>query len=160
MWDLNLPLRDVLARLALAMAFGALVGLERQIRHKAAGLRTMTLVGLGAAMFVLAGEEVIASSAPTTAVPTIMPVIAAVVTGVGFLGAGTIMRDAGRVAGVTTAAAVWVTAGIGIVCGLGELVLATLCAAATFVTLLVVRIVEGPLVRGEHDSGGDQASPK
>ncbi len=142
-WDLSLPLRDVALRMALAVIIGALIGLERQARHKPAGPRTMMLVALGSALFILATDEVVASLAGAEKASVLGRAVAGVITGVGFLGAGTIMRESGRVAGVTTAAAVWVTAGIGVACGLGELVLATLFGGAALVTLLIARRFEG-----------------
>lgn len=155
MWDLSLPLRDVALRMGLAVVIGALIGLERHARLKPAGPRTMMLVALGSALFVLATDEVVAALSSKERADVLGRAVAGVITGIGFLGAGTIMRESGRVAGVTTAAAVWVTAGIGVACGLGELVLATMFGGAALVTLLIARRFErdtffGPSPRSPH----------
>jgi putative Mg2+ transporter-C (MgtC) family protein len=142
MWDLDLHFLNVVLRLGLAIGFGAAIGYERQRRHKPAGMRTLMLVALGAAMFVLVIEEVLASATDPPRLPMLATVMAAVIGGIGFIGAGAIMRDSGRVGGVTTAAAIWVTAGIGIACGVGELALAVICGAATLLTLALGRVAD------------------
>ncbi len=148
MLDLSLGLADVLGRIGLAVLFGGLIGLERHQRNKPAGVRTMMLIALGSCVFVVAAEEVLTSRTSERAADSIARVLAGIIGGVGFLGAGVILRDAGRVAGMTTAAAIWVTAGLGVVCGLGEFGLALLSAAAAIATLVVVRFVEDYLLRG------------
>ena len=108
----------VFLRLAAAVAVGALIGLDRELRHKPAGLRTLALVALGSAVFVLETID------PTRGAYTdaTARVIQGVVTGVGFLGAGSIMRGAGdeSIRGLTTAASIWLAAATGIACGLAN----------------------------------------
>jgi putative Mg2+ transporter-C (MgtC) family protein len=115
---LPLTYQDVFARLAAAVAVGALIGLDRELRRKPAGLRTMALVALGSAVFVLAtlGEAGGATSDATSRV------IQGVVTGVGFLGAGAILRNQSEesVRGLTTAASTWLAAATGVACGLAN----------------------------------------
>lgn len=151
MWDLALPLWNVAIRVGMAVLFGALIGFDRERRGKAAGMRTLMLVSLGAATFVIAGEEVVASTPGADRPATLFRLIAAVITGIGFLGAGTIMRDRGRVEGVTTAAAIWVTTGVGVLCGLGEIILATFSAVVAIATLTVVRLTEKPIASDIDD---------
>src|SRR5947208_1000494 len=105
----------VLIRLAAAVGVGALIGLDRELRRKPAGLRTLALVALGSAAFVL--ETIDATRGGYT--DSSSRVIQGVVTGVGFLGAGTIMRGAGdeSVRGLSTAASIWLAAATGIACG-------------------------------------------
>ncbi len=112
-------------RLLLASCLGALIGVERQWRQRAAGLRTNTLVCLGAAAFVDLG---------TTIAPSTTQVIAYVVSGVGFLGAGAIMKDGGSVRGLNTAATLWCSAAVGACAGSGEML------DAVFVTALLIAI--------------------
>lgn len=102
-------------RLALALALGAVLGLERQVRHKAAGTKTHALVALGAALFVLLAEGIPGdASAPGR-------VAGQIITGIGFLGAGAILRrDSSTVTGLTTAATVWCAGAIGTLAGLGS----------------------------------------
>lgn len=103
---------DTLLSLSAAFVLGALIGLERQYRQRTAGLRTNVLVALGAAIFVdmanrLGGHE------------GALHVVAYVVSGVGFLGAGVIMRDGMTISGLTTAASIWATGAIGVLVGVG-----------------------------------------
>src|SRR5271165_128807 len=113
------------SRLLLALILGACVGAERQWRQRAAGLRTNTLVCFGAAAFVDLGLRV----APGTT-----QVIAYVVSGVGFLGAGAIMKDGGSVRGLNTAATLWCSAAVGACAGAGEMF------HAVFVSVLLIAI--------------------
>lgn len=116
---------DSYPRLLLALILGICIGAERQWRQRAAGLRTNTLVCLGAAAFVDLGLSVI---------PGTNQVIAAVVSGVGFLGAGAIMKDGANIRGLNTAATLWCSAAVGACAGAGKLF------DATFVTLLLVAV--------------------
>jgi putative Mg2+ transporter-C (MgtC) family protein len=112
-------------RLLLALILGACVGAERQWRQRAAGLRTNTLVCFGAAAFVDLGS---------TIAPGTTQVTAYVVSGVGFLGAGAIMKDGGSVRGLNTAATLWCSAAVGACAGAGELL------DAVFVSALLIAI--------------------
>lgn len=115
----------------LAGLLGALIGAEREFRQKAAGLRTNTLIALGSALFTILSVEL------SRDVPGADPgrVAAQVVTGIGFLGAGAILRTGSDIRGLTTAATIWVNAAIGVAAGTGQYGLA---AAATLVALLVL----------------------
>lgn len=119
----------VILRLAIAAILGALLGLEREHSGKAAGVRTHMLVAVGAAIFVLVPQQMQMPDAEVSRV------IQGVITGVGFLGAGTILKStsAETVKGLTTAAGLWLTAAVGIAAGLGRegsAVLSTLLALA------------------------------
>jgi putative Mg2+ transporter-C (MgtC) family protein len=122
--------------LGLALLLSALIGVERQIRQKSAGLRTHTLVGVGAALFVLISKygfrDVLV---PGQVVLDPSRVAAQIVTGIGFIGGGLIFVRRDAVRGLTTAAAIWVTAAIGAAAGAG---LPVLAACATAVYFLVV----------------------
>ena len=123
----------ILVRVLLAALLGGLIGLDRQHLRKPAGVRTMLMVALGASLYTLVGLH-IADSADPRGIDALSRVIQGVVGGIGFLGAGIIIRDRGRVRGVTTAAGLWVTAGVGVACGLGATVLAVLAALVAIVT--------------------------
>ena len=113
-------LADMLIRIALAGILGGLIGLERQMRAKEAGLRTHILVGIGSAMFMLVSKYGFADMLTNDHVALDPSRIAAqVVSGMGFLGAGTIIIQKQIVKGLTTAAGLWVTAAIGLVIGSG-----------------------------------------
>lgn len=124
--------------LGLALLLSAFIGVEREIRQKSAGLRTHTLVGVGAALFMLISKYGFSDVlVPGRLVTDPARVAAQIVSGVGFLGAGLIFVQRGSVRGLTTAAAVWVTAGVGAAAGAG---LAWLAAAATGVYMLVTLV--------------------
>jgi putative Mg2+ transporter-C (MgtC) family protein len=128
----------VLARMLVASMLGALLGAERQRAGKAAGLRTHMLVALGASLFVLFPAEA------GMAVADLSRVIQGVATGIGFIGAGTILKrpENEEIRGLTTAASIWLTAAIGMSVGAGHLWLPVVCAAAAWVILSVVGRVE------------------
>ncbi|HVO51379.1 MAG TPA: MgtC/SapB family protein [Thermoanaerobaculia bacterium] len=125
------------ARLLASGLLGGLIGAQREKVHSAAGFRTHILVALGSALFVLAGREAGFSSADTSRV------VQGVVAGIGFLGAGTILKlaDKGEVHGLTTAATIWVTAAVGAAVALSQIWLAAVAAAVTWAVLaLAVRL--------------------
>lgn len=119
-------------RLLLAAVLSGIVGLERQLRGRAAGLRTHILVGLGATLITLAGV-LLSGAADSGGIQIDSTRIAAgVITGIGFLGAGAILRSGDIVRGLTTAASIWFTAGLGVIIGLGFLAVASV---ATLIAL-------------------------
>jgi putative Mg2+ transporter-C (MgtC) family protein len=124
--------------LAAAFALSSLIGLEREWRQKSAGLRTHTLVGVGAALFVIISKygffDVLS---PGRVVLDPSRVAAGVVSGIGFIGGGLIFVRGDVVRGLTTAAIVWVTAAIGMACGAGLLLLALVATAGHFVVVFV-----------------------
>ena len=128
--------KDAAIHLSVALACGALIGSERQVRQRMAGLRTNALVALGAAAFVL-----FASLYPGEASPT--RVAAQVVSGIGFLGAGIIFRDGFNVHGLNTAATLWCSAGVGLLAGVGAWPYAVLLTAMVVFINLGLR----PLVK-------------
>ncbi len=105
---------DFICRLLAAFACGVVIGLERQMRQRTAGLRTITLVASGACLFVTLGVLTGNGTAGVT------QIAAYVVSGVGFLGGGVIMRDKGSIQGINTAATLWCSAAVGVLCGAGH----------------------------------------
>jgi putative Mg2+ transporter-C (MgtC) family protein len=144
MSDLVPSTTDVVVRLALAALLGGVLGLEREWRKKPAGLRTHMLVALGSATFVVATLRVYASittgGGGTGMDPT--RVIEALVGGLGFLGAGSIIQSRGSVQGLTTAASLWLVGAVGLSAGLGELRLGLAAVALGLVILRGVEILE------------------
>jgi putative Mg2+ transporter-C (MgtC) family protein len=124
---------DIILRMVAAVFCGGFIGLERDLRRMPTGFRTMAIVSLGACVATIAGAR--------TGDPAAFSRIAqGVVTGIGFLGAGVILQRGHRirnVKGLTTAAAIWLTAAIGLMCGLGELKLA-IAATALAIAVLVL----------------------
>ncbi|TDQ77333.1 MgtC/SapB family protein [Sphingobacterium yanglingense] len=122
---------DFATRLAVAFLLGALIGVERQWRQRSAGLRTNTLVSLGAASFLLLAAEIAGDATGRVA--------SYIVSGIGFLGAGVIMKDGGAVQGLNTAATIWCSAAVGALCGVGLYPQATLVALAIILTHVLLR---------------------
>src|SRR3984893_5688301 len=129
-------LRPVAALLA-----GALVGLERSFRGRAAGLRTYALVCLGSALLVAAAEKL----GPAGGLGDSTRVIQGIVTGIGFLGAGVIVKEGFSVRGLTPAASIWVISAVGVVIGAGYYLLGALATALTLALLSVLRSIEDRL---------------
>lgn len=124
----------ILMRLLLAALLGGMLGYEREHQGKAAGIRTHMLVAMGAALFVLVPQQ------GGMLVADLSRVIQGIVTGIGFLGAGAIIKNRSEeeVQGLTTAAGVWMTAAIGIACGLGRELTALLSTLLALIVLAVV----------------------
>ncbi len=137
-------------RIAIAVIFGFCIGLERELTNKYAGLRTHILVCLGACVFTLIsiygfptfapGDNVIIDNA--TGVRDTSRVAAQIVTGIGFIGAGTVLRNGPIVLGLTTAATLWIAASIGMACGAGMFDIAFAGTVLSILTLVSVRVFE------------------
>lgn len=142
---MNLNLQNILFRLCIALLCGAIIGLERQLRHKPAGLRTHMLVSLGSAIFTLIPLSTPGISLSADALSRVIQGIAA---GVGFLGAGEILRQSSNesqrteIHGLTSAAAVWVSAALGIAAGCGLWQLGLIGALLTVIVLNFFKTLE------------------
>ncbi|MGA2531913.1 MAG: MgtC/SapB family protein [Candidatus Aminicenantales bacterium] len=136
---------EVVLKLVLAIALGGLIGLEREASQKPAGFRTNILVCVGSAMMMMLSVMLIQSKGGTT--DTLVRMAAGVITGIGFLGAGTILHARGTIAGLTTASTIWVVAGLGLVIGAGYYVPALIFTALTIATLVLFRRVEESYLR-------------
>ncbi|RKH60067.1 MgtC/SapB family protein [Corallococcus aberystwythensis] len=148
-------------RLVLATLLGGVLGVEREARNQAAGLRTHTLVALGACCFTLASvytEHLLRpGESPSGAQADISRIASQIVVGIGFLGAGVILRLGGSVKGLTTAANLWVTAAVGLACGLGLYVVAGATVALALLSLVLLRPVSRLLTPEEGRHGGRKA---
>src|SRR5262245_36713477 len=127
-----MPISEITRRLLVAVWLGAAIGLEREFRRKPAGLRTNILIALGAALFTMVSIALAHDGGTSDRVA------AQIVTGIGFLGAGAIMRSGRSVHGMTTAATIWVNAAVGMAVGAG---LYTTAIVATAVTLVVLGVL-------------------
>jgi putative Mg2+ transporter-C (MgtC) family protein len=133
---------QIIARLTLSVVLSGFIGLERQFHRRTAGLRTHILVSLGSCLIMLTSLYIF--DIYKAQVPLDPARIAAgVITGIGFLGAGAIMRDRETIRGLTTAASLWVVAGIGLAVGCGFHLAAIFTTALALAVLLVLRYAEG-----------------
>jgi putative Mg2+ transporter-C (MgtC) family protein len=144
-------------RLLAATAVGAAVGLDRELRRKAAGFRTHALVALGASLLTL----IVLNTGPVAVehVDALARVIQGIIAGVGFLGGGAILKTSGgteqeSVHGITTAASIWVVAALGIACGAGQWESALLAAAMTLIVLVLGGRVDRVIKRRFGRSNG------
>lgn len=134
----SLHTADAFLRILAAAGCGALIGVERESRNQLAGIRTHALVAAGAAVFTLAGAHGFPDIARGPNVDP-MRVAAQIASGIGFIGAGAIIRDRGSVRGVTTAAALWTSAALGLAAGAGLWVVAAAGAVVTLIVLVGLR---------------------
>lgn len=124
---------DILIKIFLALMLGGVLGMERQYHDKPAGYATNCLICLGAMLFTILSEYMGAAGGDPGRIS------AQIVTGVGFIGAGSILRDGNKISGLTTAAGVWLVAAIGMAIGYGQYVLAAVAAASILIIQLGVR---------------------
>ena len=152
----DLDATAIAIRLGAAIIAGGVIGVDRELKRRPAGLRTHALVSLGAAVALLA--TVAASQGAPDAMSR---AIQGVITGIGFLGAGVIMQHEAerRVEGLTTAASIWVAAGLGIACGAGFVELALIAVVATLVVLVAGNWLEDLLGRRPHAKSPDLGEP-
>jgi putative Mg2+ transporter-C (MgtC) family protein len=130
---------DIYVKLFMAMLLGMVLGVERFVAHKTAGMRTYTLVSLGAAMFVIISQLVTTEYG----LPNYdFHLVAAIVSAAGFLGVGSIIRSDMKVIGITTATGLWVATGIGMACGFGFYRLAALVTMLALFAFLVLWFLE------------------
>jgi putative Mg2+ transporter-C (MgtC) family protein len=129
----------------MSLAIGIVIGIEREVHHKAAGLRTCVLICLGATVYTLASIEF--GNMANVSDPS--RIAAGIVTGIGFLGAGTILQTRSNVHGLTTAATIWVIASLGLAVGLGSYVLALGGAFLSIIVLIPFQLVE-KAVKGKN----------
>lgn len=137
---MSIDVFEAILRISASAVLAGVIGFERQVAQKAAGLRTHMLVGLGAGVFALLSVESFPGSDPAR-------IAAQIVSGVGFLGAGAIFRHGIAVRGLTTAAGLWTAAAVGMASGIGEYGIALIATGVAVVVLYVVGVIQW-LVRG------------
>ncbi len=140
-------LSEITLKLLLSIGLGGLIGLEREMSQKPAGLRTNILICVGSTMMMLLSQMLLQG---TSASGEALRVAAAVITGVGFIGAGTIIQSQGAVHGLTTASTIWAVSGLGLVIGAGYQVVAVIYTAIVLITLISFRALEGKLLKKTH----------
>lgn len=145
---------ELIERLLLSAALGAALGLEREWRQKYAGLRTNILIALGSTLFTVMSVDLSASAGGDAT-----RIAAQIVTGIGFLGAGAIMRTGAGIRGLTTAATIWMNAAIGVAVGGGEYRLAITATAVTLGVLVLLNPVERWLDRRVPSRPDEESGP-
>lgn len=139
---------EILLRLTAAVLIGGLIGLDRNLRGKPSGIRTLGLVSLGTCVLTLGSMNGLAAHGQADP-SSISRVIQGLITGIGFLGAGVIVHESGsdRIRGLTTAASIWITAILGILCGIGSWQIASIALAFVFLLFVLGK----PLERALHE---------
>jgi putative Mg2+ transporter-C (MgtC) family protein len=132
---------EIIIKLVLAMVFGGVIGLEREIGNRPAGFRTHTLVCMGSVLIMMTSEFLLDNYSSNPPDPARLG--AQVISGIGFLGAGTILKDGSRVRGLTTAASLWVVACIGLAIGVGFYWGALTATLFSYITLVLLKKFEG-----------------
>lgn len=144
---LALNWQSICMRLLCAMIVGMVIGTEREYTHRPAGMRTHILVALGACSVMITGQLIFAQYSVYGAVPDPARLAAQVITGVGFLGAGTILREGANVKGLTTAASLWSVACLGIAAGGGYYIVALVGMVFIFITLTFFETIQHKLIK-------------
>ena len=150
---------DVVIRLLIATAIGGAIGLDRELTQKPAGLRTHALVSLGAALVTASAMQLGVPNTITHADPA-SRVIQGIVAGIGFIGGGVILHAERQVKGLTTAASIFVAAGLGISCGIGKWRVALAATAIALVVLTLGRPLEEGLHKIKGNSSADEPREK
>lgn len=145
----------MLARMIAAMVCGGIIGLDRERRGKPAGFRTLMLVSLASAIFMIITFKLmqLSSEIYENVNPDPIRVIEAVITGIAFLGAGAIIQSRGNVRHMTTGATIWLAGSAGVACGAGYLVIAAMTTVLGFIIVAVIGALEHAIQNGSKDSG-------
>lgn len=147
----ELTFAGICMRLLCAMIVGLVIGTEREFTHRPAGMRTHILVALGACSVMITGELIFIHYNALGATPDPARMGAQVITGVGFLGAGTILREGINVKGLTTAASLWTVACLGLAAGAGYYTVALVGMVFVFITLTLFEAIQNKLISGKSN---------
>ncbi|MGF1626975.1 MAG: MgtC/SapB family protein [Alphaproteobacteria bacterium] len=153
-----IPFAEIAARLGLSILLGAAIGIDRELRNKAAGLRTHILVALASTMFTLVTFELFDELQDDTRSPNLdaIRIIEAVTAGVAFLAAGAIIQSRGGVRGLTTGASMWMAGAIGVAAGAGMFVIAIMGTVLAVLVLTLLGWLEARLI----DAKPDETAPR
>jgi putative Mg2+ transporter-C (MgtC) family protein len=140
MLESEIPPVDLIVRLLMAAGLALVLGLERELRGKPAGLRSHMLVSVGSAAFIMIGLHILMTTADGDPSARVDPsrIVEGVIGGIGFLGAGCIIQSRGSIQGITTGASIWISGAIGVACGLGTLLLAGTVTALALIIMVVL----------------------
>src|SRR5690554_3256998 len=149
MFDTEIPVLDMFIRLLAAAGLALVLGLEREFRGKAAGLRSHMLVSLGASAFIIMGMHILYATAEGDPSARIDPtrIVEGVIGGIGFLGAGSIIQSQGNIQGITTGASIWMAGAIGVACGIGNFALAGMVTILALIIMVVLGHFERQVIK-------------
>lgn len=133
---------DILIRIIFSIILGSVIGLERELTNKSAGLRTQIMVCLGSCLFTILSIYGFSTAVSLYPIGDPSRVAAQIITGIGFIGAGTVLRQGLTVTGLTTASTLWIVAAIGMACGCGKISIATISTIFAVVILVIIRMFE------------------
>lgn len=133
---------DILIRIITSILLGSVIGLERELTNKSAGLRTQIMVCLGSCLFTILSIYGFATAVTLYPLGDPSRVAAQIITGIGFIGAGTVLRQGLTVTGLTTASTLWIVAAIGMACGCGKISIAVVSTILAVAILVLIRIFE------------------
>ena len=152
-FETETPILELTLRMGLALVFGGMIGLERELKDRPAGLRTNMMVSLAAATFTLLAAELISESTEQSDIIRVdtLRIIDAVIAGVAFLGAGAIIHGGQDVKGLTTGASLWMAGAIGVACGGDYYVIAIVATGLAVIVLYVVSFVENHFGKPKSD---------
>ncbi len=136
---------EIIIKIGLAILLGLIIGFERLLGHKEAGMKTHAMVSMGAALFVIISEILAAKYADIGGFDA-SRMASQIIVGIGFMGAGSIIFQGNRLKGLTTASGFWVTAGIGMACGFGLFNLAILTTVFVLLIFVVISMLERPVI--------------
>jgi len=146
----TLALMEIVARIAVAVGLGGLLGLERTLAGKTAGMRTFAMVSLGSALFIIVAQTLL-EGIPDLASANPLLIASAVITGIGFIGAGLVIFQDNKITGLTTAAGLWVSAGVGMASGYGLYSIAMVATIAALVIFTVLWFFENTLKKLSYE---------
>lgn len=141
-----MDIKEFIIRLLVAMVAGTAIGLERQLHHKSAGLRTNALVAVGSAIFVMLSFQITADKGGDST-----RIIGQIVTGIGFLGAGVILHQGSNIQGLTTAATIWCSSAIGCLAAAGYFLEVTVCVTAVVFINVVFHKIDDWIKKPDKD---------
>lgn len=139
---IHFPSCDLIFRISLSLVLGFMIGLEREITNKSAGLRTNILVCVGSCLFTILSLYGFSNALSVYPMGDPARVAAQILTGIGFIGGGTVLRHGTSIFGLTTAATLWVTASVGMACGCGKYGIAIVCTLLSVLILTLIRVFE------------------
>jgi putative Mg2+ transporter-C (MgtC) family protein len=143
---------DLIIRIAIAIGLGTVIGLERTLAGKGAGMRTYAMVTLGSSLFILIAE-IISNNVSNPSLANPLLIASAIITGIGFIGAGLVIFQTNKIIGLTTAAGLWVSAGVGIATGFGLFTLAIIATIAALLVFTIMWFLEKMLLKYSYKNG-------